>query len=315
MPKNRKPEKRKLAKTLPVNVVQGLHDVEQKRSGWLLVVQGAEVDLGRHVLCDHPITVGRDPDVDLPLSDGSISRAHCSIERDPETGRYVVVDLGSTNGTTVNGTTVKGRLALTEGDKVFLGASVLRFSFADAVDLQYQERVEEMVTTDPLTGLATKRQYDSTFSAAAQRAERDGSPLTVLVADMDGLKQINDTHGHEMGGFAITEIATLMKKVFGSHGELCRFGGDEFVGCFPGLDREQARSLADRLRLDINDHHFTRGGIEVSPTISVGLATYPGDTSEPNELFTIADRAMYKAKRRGRNRVATMDDTGRIPHD
>ena len=219
MPKNRKPGPRKLAKTLPVNAVRGVHE-DRKRSGWLLVVQGAEVDLGRHVLCDHPITVGRDPDVDLPLSDGSTSRAHCSIERDAETGRYVVVDLGSTNGTTVNGTAVNGRLALTEGDKIYLGASVLRFSFADAVDLQYQERVEEMVTTDPLTGLSTKRQYDATFASAAERAALDGTALTVVVVDMDGLKAINDTYGHEMGGFAITEVANLMKKVFGAHGDL-----------------------------------------------------------------------------------------------
>jgi len=315
MPKKRAPGSRKLAKTLRVNSMPGtgapVLDRDQ-RSAWLLVVQGAEVDLGRHILCDRPITVGRDPDADLSLNDGSISRGHCSIERDAETGRYMLIDLGSTNGTVVNGTKVHDRIPLSEGDKVFLGASVLRFSFADQVDLQYHERLEEMVTTDPLTGMSTKRQYDATFAQAAARASANASKLTVMVMDMDGLKQINDTHGHEMGGYAIATVAGLIRKVLGGHGDLCRFGGDEFVGCFANMDRERARALAQRVRDVIAAHHFEHNGVVVEPTISIGVASFPEDVSDPWELFTAADRAMYKAKRRGRDRVATIDDTGPI---
>jgi two-component system, cell cycle response regulator len=270
----------------------------------LLVVGGAEIDLGRQVLCNRPITIGRDEDLELSLTDGSISRQHCRVERDEETGHYLMVDLGSTNGTAVNGRRVD-RYPLAEGDKIFLGSSVIRFSFSDAVDLEYQSRLSEMVTTDALTGLASKRQYDATFEITADRAASTGTSLAVMVMDMDGLKQVNDTHGHEMGGYAIVEVSNIMRAVLGDHGTLCRFGGDEFVGCFPGLTRARATELAELLRKRVATHNFVRDGVRVEPTLSIGVATYPDDTDNPAQLFAAADRALYRAKRAGRNRVAT----------
>jgi two-component system, cell cycle response regulator len=307
MPKNRK--YRRAAETLRVAVPEHADASEADRKvASLLVVQGAEVDLGRHMLCDRPITVGRDDRVDLSLMDGSISRAHCTVERDPETGRYVLVDLGSTNGTSINGVRVHDHVPLSEGDKIFLGASVLRFSFSDRLDLEYQSRLEELVTTDALTGLFTKRQYDATYAMMVERAGVEDSVLTVLVMDLDGLKQINDTHGHELGSFAIAEVAGIARSVLEPHGPLARFGGDEFVGCFPGLEHERACELAEEVRRRVADHVLARDGLRLHATLSVGVASYPRDVLDPNELFTAADRAMYKAKRSGKNRVATVDD-------
>lgn len=275
----------------------------QARTGSLLVLQGTDADVGRHVLCELPVTIGRDERVDLWLRDGSISRAHCIVERDPQTDRYMLVDLGSTNGTLVNGTRVRDRVPLSVGDKIFLGATVLRFSYADELDVEYQSRVEEMVSTDPLTGMSTKRQYDAIYSAMVERARVEDSALTVMVMDMDGLKQINDTHGHEMGGFAIAEVAKIIRRVLDSHGHLCRFGGDEFVGCFPDVEHAQATELAEQVRAGVEAHEFRNGEIVVDPTISIGIATFPRDTMDPNDLFTAADRALYVAKGRGKNKV------------
>lgn len=302
MPKNRKLP-RKPAETLRVASYPGpgeLHADEQM--GSLLVVQGAEIDLGRHVLCDRPITIGRDERADLTLSDGSISRAHCTVER-TETGRYAVIDLGSTNGTALNGEKIRGRMPLGPGDKIFLGASVIRFAYADSLDLQFHSRLEEMVSTDPLTGMSSKRQYDATYSAAVDKAAAEESPLVVMVMDMDGLKQINDTHGHEMGGFVIAETAGIIRQVMEPHGSLCRFGGDEFVGCFPGLDKSRAMRLAEEVRGKVAAHPFVRDGVRVEPTVSIGAAAYPGDVDDPAQLFGAADMAMYEAKRSGKNRV------------
>src|SRR5690606_28098494 len=89
--------------------------------GSLEIVQGADADLGRHVLCDRPITIGREDGLELTLSDGSISRRHCRVERHPTTNHYVVVDLESTNGTTINGYRVAGQYPLAPGDKIYLG--------------------------------------------------------------------------------------------------------------------------------------------------------------------------------------------------
>jgi two-component system, cell cycle response regulator len=276
-----------------------------RRFASLLVVQGAEVDLGTHVICDRPITLGRDHDIELPLRDGSISRKHCRIERDEETTRYVLNDLGSTNGTRVNGTRVQGRVPLAEGDKIFLGATVLKFSFADGFDVEYHEKVESMVTTDALTGLLAKRRFDGAYSFAVQNARQNEGTLSVLVMDMDGLKQINDTHGHEMGGYTITEVAGIIRERVGEGGSTCRFGGDEFITFLPGVDKVVACQIGERIRDGVANHLFEKNGVKVNPTISIGVATLPEDGETPEELFRVADRALYRAKGAGKNQVAS----------
>lgn len=301
MPKNRKMP-RKPAETVRVaSFVPDRFATAGEQTGSLLVVQGAEIDLGRHVMCDRPITIGRDERADLSLSDGSISRAHCMVERS-DSG-YVLVDLGSTNGTSLNGERVDGRLPLHPGDKIFIGASVIRFAYSDQLDHQFHSRLEEMVSIDPLTGMSSKRQYDATYRAMLERALAEETPLVVMVMDMDGLKLINDTHGHEMGGFVIAEVAILIRAVLEEHGYLCRFGGDEFVGCFAGLDKMRAVTLAEQVRDRVAHHNFVHNGVRVEPTISIGVASYPTDVADPNQLFSHADRAMYEAKRHGKNQV------------
>ena len=298
MPKKNK-QVRKAAATL--RVIQSAQVGELSRMGSLLVVQGAEVDLGKHVLCDHPIVIGRDLRVDLSLSDGSISRAHCSVERGE--GGYKLLDLNSTNGTAVNGHPVVAPTPLEGGDKIFLGSSVLRFAFSDAVDIQYQNRVEELVTTDALTGLDTKRQYDAVFDALSNQAIAEGMELSVFVADLDGLKRINDGNGHEMGSYTIREVGALFRKHLGDYGHLARFGGDEFVCCFPVLDHGRALELAEILRRAVESHRFVSQGVQVHPTICIGVATYPDHANHPAKLFRAADDALYRAKRGGKNRV------------
>jgi diguanylate cyclase (GGDEF)-like protein len=301
MPKKHRNLPRKAAETLRVASYPD-RSVRTEQLGSLLVVQGAEIDLGRHVLCTRPISIGRDERADLALSDGSISRVHCQVERG-DTGNYLLVDLGSTNGTSVNGERVQDRVPLSPGDKIFLGASVIRFAYADQLDQQFQLRLEEMVSTDPLTGMTSKRQYDATYRIMLERAAAEQSQLTVMVMDMDGLKLINDTHGHEMGGFVIAEVAGIIRAVLEEHGTLCRFGGDEFVGSFPGMDRARAIALAETVRDRVSRHNFSRDGIRVEPTISIGVAIYPDDVNDTGKLFGAADAAMYEAKRGGRNQV------------
>jgi diguanylate cyclase (GGDEF)-like protein len=297
MPKRRKLVPRRAADTIRVaSLDSGQHERTARRMASLQVVQGADVDLGRHLLCDRPITIGRDAAVELALNDGSISRKHCRVERDGESGRYVLIDLGSTNGTTVNGTRIGNVVPLAEGDKIFLGASVVRFSYADALDLEFQSRLEDMVTTDPLTGMATTREYDAIYAAILERAAAEGSPVALLVMDMDGLKQINDTYGHEMGGYTIAQVSLIIRDVLEPYGELCRFGGDEFVACLPSVDRPLALRLAEQVR---------DNGVRLSPTLSIGVATYPHDAADGPGLFSAADGALYRAKRAGRNQVAT----------
>ncbi len=304
MPK--RTDHRRPAETIKFSA-EDIPDVERiaRRFAALLVVQGAEMDLGTHVMCDRPVTMGRDPDVELPLRDGSISRRHCRVERDLESGRYVLHDLGSTNGTRVNGTRVSDRVPLAEGDKIFLGASVVKFGYADGFDVEYQAKLENLVNADALTGLLAKRKFDAAFQHEVLRARQAGAALSVLVMDMDGLKLINDTYGHDIGGFAITEVASLIRGVVHPHGETCRFGGDEFISYLPGHDKTTASALAERVRDAVATHLFDKDGVRVRPTISIGVATLPDDGDTPEDLFRTADKALYRAKAAGKNQVAT----------
>lgn len=303
MPK--RTEQRRAAETIKFS---SQHEVDftrtARRFASLLVVQGAEADLGRHVVCDRPITLGRDPDVELSLRDGSISRRHCRIERDEETGRYLLSDCGSTNGTRVNGTRVVEPVPLAEGDKIFLGASVVRFSYADGFDVEYHAKLESLVSTDALTGLLSKRRFDVAFQEAVTRARLEGAPLSVLVMDMDGLKQINDTYGHEMGGHAIIEMAQILRSVLEGMGPICRFGGDEFISFLPHHDKASACQTAERICEEVRSHVFEKNGIRVHPTISIGVASLPDDGDTVEELFRRADAALYRAKGAGKNQVS-----------
>jgi diguanylate cyclase (GGDEF)-like protein len=159
------------------------------------------------------------------------------------------------------------------------------------------------VQIDPLTGMFSRRQYDVSFAELAERAESREESLAVMVIDMDGLKQINDTHGHEMGSFAIAEVARLLREVLDC-GQLFRFGGDEFVGCFPETARDRALALAEQARARVAGHVFENDGVRIAPTLSIGVALFPDDTDDTDQLFSLADQAMYRAKRGGRNRVA-----------
>ena len=133
---------------------------------------------------------------------------------------------------------------------------------------------------------------------------RPGAPLAMLVMDLDGLKQINDTHGHEMGGFTIIESARVLRDALGTMGCLTRYGGDEFVAYVPTHDKRAACALAERLRDVISlVHVYEQRGARVAPTISIGVAVLPDDGETPDELFRAADKALYRAKAAGKNQV------------
>src|SRR5262249_29943448 len=158
------------------------------------------------------------------------------------------------------------------------------------------QRVERMVGTDDLTGLEAKRRFDAAYKLATRAAVESGRPLAVLMMDMDGVKPINDTHGHHMGAYAISEVGKLIDEVVKAEARSCRFGGDEFMAFLPGADRERACELGERIRARVEAHRFERDGIVVRPTISVGVAVLPADGTSAEEVSRRADEALYRAK-------------------
>lgn len=270
---------------------------------YLTVIRGSNHDLGRYAVIEGSVSVGRGVDVDLRLQDNGVSRHHVRFDR-REDGSYVLADQGSMNGTHVGGDPVTEPRILRDGDKIFLGETVLRFALADDLDLGYQTEVAQIVGQDPLTGLESKRRFDDALAFAVESSRATGAPLAMLMMDMDGVKRINDTHGHLFGAHVIGETGRILARHLGRTGHACRFGGDEFCAFLPGQDVAAARETAEVIRQAVEKAGMEKDGIPLAPTLSIGVATCPADADEPTRLLACADAALYRAKAQGKNRVS-----------
>jgi two-component system cell cycle response regulator len=263
----------------------------------------SRADLGAHVFIKGPTVLGRDPTCTIPLQDFGVSRKHAIITPD-NAGNYILRDLGSTNGTRVNGSPVAGERVLKDGEKVFVGDTVLRFALADEMDIDFHSEVAALVSIDPLTGLPSKRRFDQAVEFALEDARQTSRPLALLMMDMDGVKQINDTHGHLFGAHVIGETGRLIARVLGSQGHACRFGGDEFSAFLFDHDAASATALAEQIRLTVESAAMEKDGIPLRPTISIGVAIYPDSGRDLLGLIATADKALYRAKDLGKNCVS-----------
>lgn len=265
----------------------------------LVVLTGNE--LGTRVVVDRSLTIGRAPDADLTLSDQLISWHHARIE-DRGDG-WALFDLESTNGTTVNGET-KAEFLLQTNDRIVFGATAVSFEKEDALKLDYNEAVERLLNIDDLSGLLVRRKFDADFAALLDAARAAKEPLALLVMDMDGIKKINDTHGHLFGAHVIGQAGQIIATTIQGRGIGCRFGGDEYLAALPKLDADGAAEVADSILRAINTTPFVKDGITLKPGISIGLAAFPADAADPESLFQRADEALYRAKQGGKNQVS-----------
>jgi diguanylate cyclase (GGDEF)-like protein len=274
----------------------------ETRTGSLTVIQGKGADLGKHLVLESRTVIGRASDCSLTIGDFQASRRHCEICCQ-EDGSYVIKDLGSTNGTRVAGQGVEGSLTLRDGDKVFVGETVLRFILADDLDLEFAGQVGHLLRTDPLTGLQSKRSFDHALEFALTDAARQDRSVAVLMMDLDGIKGINDTHGHLFGAYSIQQAGRLIARVLEGRGRACRFGGDEFTAFLPDVDRDAGARIAEEIRFGFQEAGLEKDGIPLKPTISIGVTAFPEDGTDLTSLIAAADEALYRAKADGKNLV------------
>jgi two-component system cell cycle response regulator len=180
---------------------------------------------------------------------------------------------------------------------------VRRKHYADTLRDSVQASIE-MAVIDALTGLNNRRYFETHFSGHVDQAARKGRPLSLMILDIDFFKSVNDTHGHDAGDEVLKSFAARMRKVIRASDLVCRLGGEEFVVVMPDTPAEIARGIAERIRMAVEQDPFT-----VSPnkpaipvTVSVGLAERGHDTVS-DEIYRRADRALYRSKASGRNRV------------
>ena len=244
--------------------------------------------------------VGRDPDAELMLTDALVSWHHARIEDRGDS--WALVDLGSTNGSMVDGEQ-RSDWTLRPNDRVVFGGTVVAFELQDDVKQAYNEVVERLLNIDDLSGLYVRRKFDAELALMLDTARLQKQPAALLVMDMDGIKAINDKHGHLFGAYTIGEAGRLVGEVLGARGIAARFGGDEYLAALRNTNAEQGAAVGEEIRQAVNEYNFEREGIRLRPGISVGVAAFPDDADDAQKLFQKADEALYRAKQAGKNRV------------
>jgi two-component system, cell cycle response regulator len=268
----------------------------------LQVVKGPRA--GEVIVLDAPsMLLGRSNEADIRIADPSLSRVHARFGRDAQ-GSYVE-DMGSRNGTIVEGARIESRRHLHNGEHVGLGNVVLRFALQDASELKASRELYEAAVRDHLTGMHNRGYFDDRVSAEFAYVRRHGEPLALLLLDLDHFKRVNDTYGHPVGDAVLKAASGKIADSLRAEDLAARYGGEEFVVLARGTGVDGAQVLAQRLRTRIGlAQVLTVSGV-VQVTCSIGVAVMQRDTmfASPAELVKAADEALYTAKRNGRNQV------------
>jgi diguanylate cyclase (GGDEF)-like protein len=176
--------------------------------------------------------------------------------------------------------------------------------YSDVTDIvRHAQELERLATTDGMTGIYNRRHFLALAELEWNKACRYNRPVTLLLLDIDYFKLINDAHGHQAGDDVIVHLANLAGSCKRATDVLARLGGEEFALLLPETDLPRAEDFAERLREEVAAHPLVVASQPIRATISIGVAAKSSKTPTFSELINVADKALYEAKRAGRNRV------------
>jgi len=265
----------------------------------------------RYQINNHLTIVGRSSSSTWKLNDHAASRQHFRITYEnhiapDQVPVCTIDDMGSRNGTELNGEKLKQPITMKERDRISVGQSVIGFFVRDDEELKQDQSLYLNATQDPLTGLKNRRMLQQYLKYHMKQAEKYSLPLAMILIDIDFFKKVNDTYGHDVGDDALCHLSDILRVSVREDDLLSRWGGEEFGIAMGGVSKDAAAKLAERLRetteltpMELGEDYDDD---ELKMTISVGGAEFKqGDTIE--SLFQRCDQALYKAKKNGRNQV------------
>ncbi len=271
----------------------------------LIVMKGNDLGKQFKIKRDNLI-IGRTASADIMLKDKQISRSHAEVRaiylpQQQET-LYKIVDLGSTNHVYVNSVQITEH-RLEQDDKIQIGDTILKFSIQDEIEAKYHSAIQKKIEYDDLTSLLTYESFRSALVWEIDNAKEHKQHFTIIMMDLDNFKKVNDTHGHLMGSYVLSEIGSLIRKKLRQFDISARYGGEEFVSYLPETSHSEAFIAAERLRIAIEKNVFSYNNIKLNITISMGISEFPKNGKKLDKLVAAADEVLYKAKQEGKNRV------------
>jgi two-component system, cell cycle response regulator len=252
------------------------------------------------------VTLGRSEDADIELPDPSLSRIHARFFRvgSGREAKYLLEDLGSTNGTFVGGKRIDGATPLIDGIRLGFGRrSLVRFAVQDALEEHALINVHDSALRDALTRTYNRGVFDDRLKSEFAYSARHDRPLSLMLLDIDYFKRVNDTHGHQAGDAVLQAVASAIETTLRTEDLLARYGGEEFAILARDTTLADATVVAERIRSLVAATPITWNDQQLNVTLSIGLACNVPVVSDAEVLLTHADEALYKAKADGRNRV------------
>ena len=192
----------------------------------------------------------------------------------------------------------------TDIDMQQLAVTMADFFSLALVNIQLRETLKQQATRDSLTGLFNRRYMEETMSREMSRANRQGTPLGVIMLDLDHFRRFNNTFGHEAGDLVLQELGKFLQNNVRKEDIACRYGGEEFTLILPGASLEITKKRAEMLQQNVQNMHITCNGKTLDRvTFSMGVAIYPDNGQTQDAVIQAADEALYRAKHAGRKRI------------
>ena len=255
-------------------------------------------------LKDANVILGRSETAHINIRDASISKSHAKFV---VSGTEVTItDLQSTNKTVVNGKIIPSLqpIALSNNDQIKTGNAIFKFLEKGNIETVSAAETFGRGLTDPLTGINNKGAFENKAAESFRKSELLGAEMCILTFDIDHFKKVNDTYGHSAGDYVLKELVRLVNDTqIRENDFFARTGGEEFTLLLLGSSLNEAKEVAERLRLKIERHEFRFQETIIPITISVGLSCKTDEDRDWKSVFDRADVALYKSKESGRNQV------------
>jgi diguanylate cyclase (GGDEF)-like protein len=240
--------------------------------------------------------MGRGADTDLPIVHSHVSRKHAKITIDSK-GAAVLEDLGSSNGTFVNGSRIQ-RQKLKEGDNVQLGSgTILKFSYQNEVEQEVQQELADRAIRDGLTGIYTEQYLVDRIGNEYAYALRHKTDLALLLFAVDDFKNVKEAHGASARELVFKELAALIKHALRAEDVFARYGKTGFAILTRGIPDAGALVVAQRLRRAIKSHNFVFQDTQIPITISIGMATGSDQAKSAAKFIEVAEKYLRRAQK------------------